>query len=286
MKSHNSTITSEMITLTPELSASFLSRLPPLASSASDALQQRSQKPGRVQELAKMMTLGQWKENGQGLLFDKDGNLIDGQHRCLGCILSGVSIRILVTTGVDSDAVDTIDTGSTRTAVDVLSMTGMSVSLARIASTAVKMEMNMRTHDNPIVKGRTNAISPASVRQFVETNPVFLNSCQTAGEWFSRSCPVPASYAAYLLYRARLTHPKIADDFVKTLVTGENLNSDDSRLWIRNRLFREMVAIKKTGSAGRFSWSVKAWNRFKNGKGCGSELNFFRTDIPYEMRRL
>ena len=83
----------------------------------------RSVNANYVQTLAREMTEGRWKVNGDSIRMN-GSTLIDGQHRLTACILSGQSFDTLVLTGLESDVFDTIDNGRKRTAGDVLSITG------------------------------------------------------------------------------------------------------------------------------------------------------------------
>ena len=67
---------------------------------------------------------------GDPIRFDKDGNLVDGQHR-LHCIAkAGKSVWLIVIEGLDMDAVDRIDQGLVRSVPDILQMTGRHVTNA------------------------------------------------------------------------------------------------------------------------------------------------------------
>lgn len=53
-----------------------------------------------VASYARDMRLGRWVLNHQGIAFDNEGNLMDGQHRLLAIIQSGVTVQLLVTFGL------------------------------------------------------------------------------------------------------------------------------------------------------------------------------------------
>ena len=82
----------------------------------------RNLKAGWVKALADNMERGTFMLTSQGIAFDKDGNLIDGQHRLHAVIKSGCTVPMRVTFGCDSRTVGVIDAGSKRTAKDVAKM--------------------------------------------------------------------------------------------------------------------------------------------------------------------
>jgi len=79
----------------------------------------------RSESIARQMRNGEWKLNGQGLQFYKNGDLADGQHRTSACALSGVSLPITIFYGLEPEAIVTIDGGTRRTASDAMSLDGV-----------------------------------------------------------------------------------------------------------------------------------------------------------------
>lgn len=69
------------------------------------------------------MKSGNWILTHQGIAFDENGNLIDGQTRLAAVVLSGCTIRMMVTTGIPVEqgnrhdpttTMDVVDRGRTR----------------------------------------------------------------------------------------------------------------------------------------------------------------------------
>ena len=95
----------------------------------SDPTLQRKLKPGVVSGYARAMRSGTWGLTHQGIAIDDNGFLVDGQHRLEAIVESGVTITLLVTTGVPSNGdgtsngvsvIDMIDRGSPRSVGDQL----------------------------------------------------------------------------------------------------------------------------------------------------------------------
>lgn len=72
----------------------------------------------KVDMYAKEMASGNWQANGEPIVFDEDGNLINGQHRLLAIIKANVAVTILVVRGV-SRKVDVFDMGLNRRLTDI-----------------------------------------------------------------------------------------------------------------------------------------------------------------------
>lgn len=75
-------------------------------------------------DLKGVMERGEWKLNGETIVFDKNGNLTDGQHRLNACVSSGVPFTTVVVRGVEPASQETVDIGRKRTVSDFLKMRG------------------------------------------------------------------------------------------------------------------------------------------------------------------
>lgn len=93
-------------TITPELAKQYL---------AKNTNNYRTLSSAVVSAYATDMKTGNWKFNGDSIKFNKDGLLVDGQHRLAAIIKSGVSVTMMVITGIENDVI-TFDIGKNRTA--------------------------------------------------------------------------------------------------------------------------------------------------------------------------
>ena len=78
----------------------------------------RSKSQKRVSAYARIMTKGAWKLSI--LLFDKDGGLLDGQHRLEAVVKSGLPQMFVVIYNWPNDSVIALDNGQNRSAGQVL----------------------------------------------------------------------------------------------------------------------------------------------------------------------
>ena len=96
---------------------------------ATDILENHNPRNRRVSEptveaYASDMKQGRWVLNHQGIAFDEEGNLIDGQHRLWAIVFANVSVEMMVTrdipvselkNGVELNPMDSIDRNRVRT---------------------------------------------------------------------------------------------------------------------------------------------------------------------------
>ncbi len=84
-----------------------------------------------VDKYSSDMKAGNWGLTGQGITFDKEGNLLDGQHRLYAVIKSGVTVTMLVLWDVEDKinsivrTIDLFDVGKKRTLAGQLSIDGV-----------------------------------------------------------------------------------------------------------------------------------------------------------------
>ena len=66
-------------------------------------LYNRKIRPRKVRQYAADMRAGKWRTTHQGIAFDKEGNLMDGQHRLLAICETNIPQTMMVTRGLDRE---------------------------------------------------------------------------------------------------------------------------------------------------------------------------------------
>ena len=99
-----------IVTVTPELAREWLKH----------NNFNRPLKPRLVDKYARQILEGHWQRNHQGVAFDGNGILIDGQHRLYAVIKTGQSVRMLVFLNETQMAHESIDNGKIRSLLDVV----------------------------------------------------------------------------------------------------------------------------------------------------------------------
>ena len=148
----------KQIRLTPELAREWLETMPEYQRSASAVV---------VAEYAKDMADGRWVEGtGDAIRFNKQGQMIDGQHRCLAVIESGISINVTIIEGLDDEVYLVLDKGRKRTAADAIGGKNANV---RAAIAKALIALNNGTPVASILSGNTSKKnSPISATEAAE----------------------------------------------------------------------------------------------------------------------
>lgn len=79
----------------------------------------------KARDFESAMKRHEWKRHHQGLAFDAEGMLIDGQHRTAAVALSGVTVNVLVSRKLDRNIIDAIDQSKARKAHEALQIAGI-----------------------------------------------------------------------------------------------------------------------------------------------------------------
>ncbi len=103
----------ETVVVTPDLAEQWLK---------SNILNRKARKT-RVRMYARDMAAGRWLFNTQGISFATDGSLIDGQHRLMAVVESGVSVTFVVWFNVPPASRSVIDLNGPRNLADIARLT-------------------------------------------------------------------------------------------------------------------------------------------------------------------
>lgn len=182
-----------------------------------------------VESYASDMKRGLWAVNNQGIGFDEDGNLIDGQHRLQAVVYSGATVQMLVMRGIPKNYNNgfktqlTVDQGKPRGLGDQLSLVyGIDNANLRVAI--------IRTLIGIIVPGnkKTSAGILLEVMKIYqdELNVVIANRTAVPGLIFA-----PALGA--FVFAAKCFKDKVVD-FEKQYFSGEDLSAGNPILTFRN----------------------------------------------------
>jgi len=114
------TITTAVETITPKLAAEYLTH---------NTSNPRRLMDSVVRRYADDMKSGKWQSNGESIVFSKNGELRDGQHRLEAVVLSGVTVQMVVVRGVE-DGTTIYDVGAKRNVAQAVGATRVEQTIA------------------------------------------------------------------------------------------------------------------------------------------------------------
>jgi hypothetical protein len=235
----------------------------------------------RVLRFAEDMEAKRWKNyHPHGISFDWDGRLVDGQHRLAAIALSGASIIMRVTRGLDPAMHAVFDLGAARMTGDVLRRGG--VNNATHAGTIASM---LYLYDNyPDVLWH-NPRYPSKTYQleFATEHNAALQEAIHAAQQIFRTSRIPRSaYGVLYMLVDRYGMLDDWDDWHGSLLTGAGLQKGDPRLTLRNYFSHQDRARDGQGIWARqrnLAVVLKAYRYYKEGKPV-KLLRFNKSELP------
>lgn len=220
--------------------------------------------PVLARKYARQMANGEWRLTHQGIAFDEHGACIDGQHRLRAIVIAMLAVRMLVVTGLGSNAMVAIDAHRARSETDRLRIAGNDTEnlRARVALVRALLDMSL-----PFEKSR--ATSTQEVADLLEafhdeiSTVIEMSARNTRG--VSHSCYRAALLSALLVQPS--AEPRIRR-FAALVTSGVGAGSHESAA-IRLREYL-LVTGTQGGSSDRlqiFLRSQRALKAFLDGQG-------------------
>lgn len=251
-------IRSSVESVTPALAEKILT-------DSKDQVKNRNVADCHVEWLSEQMKSGRWRTNGEPIIIDDEGFLLDGQHRLYAVVMSGSAIETVVTRGVERSTFATIDTGAGRTSGNVMSMAGEANynTLAAVLGWIHRYEGG-KMLANPKAAGFTSAIGLALLKKHPTVREDVTWACTVAhSNVFLRKAP--GSVMAFLKFMFGQYKPNKAVEFFE--LVGD-IRADDHGT--PTRVLRDwMVKDERSRCAATtletMAIFVKAWAAFLNG---------------------
>lgn len=254
--------------------------------------------PYRVNRYAWMMLKGLWQLIHQGIGFDTNGHLEDGQHRLLAIIQATekgawngkehmppdpkLAIQFNVTWGISPEAFKVIDSGYTRTAGQILGMAGYTNTPHLSASARL-----LYLYDNHKMSewGRVT-VSTDEIVEYIEKFHV-VESMEKVRALTSIGFVLTSATAAYsICNRAMPNGPH--DEFIKAVARGANMDIDDPIMALRNGVIRSRSQKnnrRRNLQIVHLAWYIKAWNDHIEGRIRNVIVWRMNEDLPIPVVR-
>lgn len=243
--------------LTPELARLLLA-----ANEDNRNVQLTSRGTRSVEAYADMMRRGEWLLNGSTLVVASNGQLNDGQHRCLACIDAGVAVPVQIAFGVERETRSTLDQGRARTPGDVLKILDPSLTDVNILATYLNFRYCLLGGRNP-----SERTTPDELRDALGVFPNGREHIASIAV-YARRMKLSVGFMAGAHGMCFDANPRAAEAFCSAVSTGlgiETLKSPVARL--RDAYDK---AKGKNGSAlhrdTQAALYVKGFNNFVRGR--------------------
>lgn len=195
----------------------------------------RKPSDSRVKGYSHEMQEQWWRTTHQGIAFDENGHLIDGQNRLLAIVDSKTTQTMLVSRGVPAETFYLLDQGMSRSAHQFLDGTYGTLRGA-LARTLMRLGEKDGVVDSTIGAGKYPAYR---ILQFLDDNPQVV---KYGAEEILRANGEPVSYAAVAAGAKRGSEhsPFRSTSAAGLLVAGFLLGDDD----LRRRWFEDILEAR------------------------------------------
>jgi hypothetical protein len=226
----------------------------------------RTLSPNVIKNYCDQMKRGLWKSNGESLIIDQEGAVINGQHRLHAIIMADVPIELLVVRGVKRSAFNTLDKGRKRVSGDVLFLAGYTETRS-LAATINSVYSYLI--DGVFVNARSGSsqnVSPMIV-EFIEeypeivTSQKFISVASKKVGWLT-----PPSAMGALHYLFGILEPKKRDSFFDEFIKNQSSIGHPVHTLIQSHLSRQIALLMKTSLEVRSALWIKAWNSYVRGE--------------------
>jgi len=194
-----------------------------------------------VLKLSKDIADGKWSMNGDTIRFNKDGELIDGQHRLNAVIKAGVPVPMIIVTDIeDPHAFRTIDTNSKlRNVGQVLGL--MNVKNGFVAGAVARRLIHWETTEDKSTFSLDVAnyryVSTADIIQYVENNneEIQYMVLKMKRSLIFKQCGAGTILVTSLIICSRYNEEE-AEEFINALISGYHPQMDSPVIRLRDRL--------------------------------------------------
>jgi len=238
--------------ITPELAKYLLD----------NKLPNRKLRKYKVKQYIGTLIEGNWQLNGETIVLDEYGRLLDGQNRCEAIVTSKKNMLTIVVYGINREVFSSLNSGAIRRPVDVADILG--VKNSRDVMSALRA---VKAYYDGIqtFTGQRTYLRNDEVEDLLEKYPNIQESIKWRHEFTNLCRPSFAIAAHYIFSRINFED---AEDFANKFITGDGLSLADrtsSIVLLRNRLIADKNNKRtKLDRTHVFALIIKAWNAYRN----------------------
>lgn len=239
----------------------------------------RTLKQDRQRNYSGQMKSGAWGVDGNPIRIDREGVLLDGQHRLRGVVESGTTQTMILISGLEPEAMTSIDTGASRTLGDLLKLALPDVKdenkiggLSRvlfIRSLGEGIPGSFNTSGS--ATAADSRITNATIIDFYARQRIVIDRLYKVGEQTRRARPTWKGFSARTISVVRAELEAIdfadADYFFERIKDGAGLDVDHPIMALIR--YGDRTALSRDTKPGAVIWAgmlIKAWNAYREGR--------------------
>lgn len=232
-----------------------------------------------IKRLVNDIQNGRWRWNGQPIIVDKNGVVLDGYHRLHAIIEAGIAVESLIVTGVPTDAVHTMDSGQARDARDAFHIErGFSWDVNARFVPALRLCMVYETTGLDFGWERRGRFTNAEMIEAAKRHPDLEKFTKFHADGIGRRAPTAHGFVIFLHYLTSKYLPKESEEFFTGLRDGDGLKRGTAVYSMREWINRNIgTMVDKKNRRNRLPLLILAWNAHVE----GGSLDRVRTPVNF-----
>ncbi|WP_236795171.1 hypothetical protein [Amycolatopsis sp. GM8] len=222
-----------------------------------------------VRSFAEAMRRGDWRVTHQGIAFDTNGVLVDGQHRLAAIVEADQPVELTVFTEVPADTFDVLDTGRKRNAADALAIEGETNS--HMLASMLRTVWLYQNRPDVSWSGNNGIVTNHQIIGALEEHPTIRDFVKIGERIATEAAMIKsaAGAASYLVWHAN--QKANLDEWYDGIIDGAGLKRADPRLTFRNHMFRLArkqagQVLKRRDTREHLTLYLKAFNAWAQGE--------------------
>jgi hypothetical protein len=213
--------------------------------------------------LAEMQN-GNWITTGDPIQFNRDGQLINGQHRLTAIIKHGKPVEMFIAEGVPNNAFKVMDTGKMRSAGDALAIMGYKNCFNVAGITRHILMIKSNRYNNT---GRMAGCSISDIVAFADANKKLLQDIiHEMNEVYRPFKYASPSMLGDLSFFFQKKDSEKSWAFWEKYSSGIDLGATNPIRFLREKLIQNKLNKTQYNHRDMMALHIFAWNAFREGK--------------------
>jgi hypothetical protein len=245
-------MTTVTMTVTPAQAQDWLDKMPT----------QRRLRQNKVDQLIRLINEGRWQVLPHGIVIDKNGRLIDGQHRLTALVTTEKALPMRVTFNAEPSMFLQIDSSSTPKGIeDALKHEGVSSFTSMLLGTSIRMLFRIGRGLSPF----QNIAMPSNEEaiEIFRANPRLVEAAEMCQ---SVKVAPSMSLLTFYVHEALKINDERTGLFCSQLASGLHMKPGDPALLLRNTWIKDRLAsVKRTTAeqAAMIAYAINAMLAFR-----------------------
>lgn len=216
-----------------------------------------------IERIAKQITGGKWRYNGDTIKIAINGDILDGQNRLWACVIADMPIETSIVDNIERDAFATIDTiRRPRSGADTLSVCGLDRHRMTVSG-ALSWLLRWQRGAFPAIRVPKNRIENSDIEAAYEAHPAMVEAAERVR---LLKGVLSLQIAAFLYYVFSNKAYDLADKFINAMANPAGMSASHPFFQYRFWLLQTKEKGNRNDPIMVIAHAIKAWNAAREGQ--------------------